>query len=131
MSDEENTVISATPFSQQLAFLSRGCLDAECTQALLELVKAVRATGKTGVLTLQLKISMLNQRDENAVKVTPAVTTKQPKLAPYESVMFSTYDGDLLRDDPKQRKLDLQVIPAKERGPLQSHTDKSAPAVQQ
>ena len=109
----------ATPFAQQLAFLSRGCLDAELTTALASVVRNVRATGKPGKLTLELKVSMLSERDENAVKITPAVTTRLPKLAPYETVMFSTNDGDLLRDDPQQRKLDLRQVPSPERGPLQ------------
>lgn len=111
-------VLQTTPFSQQLAFLSKGCLDAELTEHLAELIKAVRDTGKGGSITLQLKISMLNQRDENAVKVTPAVSVKTPKLPPYDSVMFSTADGDLLRDDPKQRVLDLREVKKSDRGPL-------------
>jgi ribosomal protein S28E/S33 len=104
-----------TPFSQQLAFLSKGCLDEELTELLSEVVKAVRETGKTGSLTLTLKVQMLNNRDENAVKITPAVKSKLPELAPYETIMFSTGDGDLLRDDPNQRKLPLEEVPARTR----------------
>lgn len=115
---ETGEIISQTPFSQQLAFLSKGSLDAELTQALADVVKAVRETGKAGSVTLTLKVGMLNQRDENAVKVSPAVKITTPKLPPYESVMFSTADGDLLRDDPKQRKLDLREVAAPARGPL-------------
>jgi hypothetical protein len=108
-----------TPFAQTLAFLSRGSLDGELAEALAEVVKRVRETGKAGELTLKLKVSMLNQRDEDAVKVTPAVSTKLPKLASFETVMFSTYDGDLLRNDPRQQSLDLKEVPKPERGPLQ------------
>ena len=104
-----------TPFSQQLAFLSKGCLDDELTEALSDLVKAVRETGKSGELTLKLKVSMLNKRDENAVKITPTVKAKAPELAPYETVMFSTGDGDLIREDPNQRKLPLEEVPARSR----------------
>lgn len=108
------------PFSQQVAYLSRGCLDEELTEALAEVVKAVRDTGKSGELTFKIKVSMLNMRDENAVKLTPSVKTKKPEMAPYETIMFSTGDGDLLRDDPKQHKLELQEVPKRERGPLQN-----------
>lgn len=104
-----------TPFSQQLAFLSKGCLNDELTELMAEVVKAVRETGKSGSLTLTLKVQMLNNRDENAVKITPAVKSKKPKLAPYETIMFSTGDGDLLRDDPNQRKLPLEEVPARPR----------------
>lgn len=100
-----------TPFSQQLAFLSKGCLDDELTEALADVVKAVRETGKPGEITLKIKVSMLNKRDENAVKLTPSVKTKQPEMAPYETIMFSTGDGDLIRDDPNQRKLPLEEVP--------------------
>jgi hypothetical protein len=109
-----------TPFSQQLAYLSRGSLDAELTEALAEVVKRVRETGKAGTLTLKLRVSMLNARDENAVKVTPAVSKKLPELAPFETILFSTFDGDLLRDDPRQRRLELKEVPTPERGPLQA-----------
>ena len=105
-----------TPFSQQMAFLNKGMLDDELTEELAELVKKVRETGKSGTLTLTLKVGMLNRRDENAVKITPAVKTRLPEMAPFETIMFSTADGDLLRDDPQQRNLDLEVVPARERG---------------
>lgn len=42
MSDTKNT----TPFSQQLAYINKGTLDAELTEALAEVIKAVRETGK-------------------------------------------------------------------------------------
>lgn len=118
-------VITTTPFSQQLAFLSRGSLDAELTQVLAEVVKAVRDSGKSGAVTLKIKVSMLNERDENAVKLVPEVSTRIPKLAPYESILFSTADGDLLRDDPKQRKLDLREVPKRDPGPLQEVTTRA------
>jgi hypothetical protein len=116
---EPTTDAAQPPFSQTLAFLSRGSLDGELAEALAEVVKRVRETGKSGELTLKLKVSMLNARDEDAVKVTPAVMTKLPKLAPFETVMFSTYDGSLLRNDPSQRQLDLREVPKPERGPVQ------------
>ncbi len=119
MSTQSPPTTISTQFSQQVAYLGRGSLDAELTEALASVVKAVRETGKSGVLTLQLKVSKLNARDENAVKITPRVATKKPELAPYESVMFSTYDGDLLRNDPNQRQLDLQEVPKPGLGPLQ------------
>lgn len=70
MSETKNT----TPFSQQLAYINKGTLDAELTEALAEVIKAVRETGKKGAVTLTLHCSMLNTRDENTMKVTPKVT---------------------------------------------------------
>lgn len=99
-----------TPFTQQLAYINRGMLDEELTEALAEVVKQVRETKKQGSITLQIKVSMLNQRDENAIKLTPNVKTSIPQLPQAETIMWSTHDGDLLRDDPIQQKLDLQIV---------------------
>ena len=102
--------INTTPFSQQLAYINKGTLDAELTEALAEVIKAVRETGKKGALTLTLNCSMLNTRDENTMKVTPKVTRNIPELDRADTIMFSNADGDLLRDDPAQTQLDLKVI---------------------
>ncbi|MFH5043489.1 hypothetical protein ABWM37_10805 [Klebsiella michiganensis] len=106
MSETKNT----TPFSQQLAYINKGTLDAELTEALAEVVKAVRETRKKGAVTLTLNCSMLNGRDENVMKVTPKVTRAIPELERADTIMFSTHDGSLLRDDPDQHQLDLKVI---------------------
>lgn len=108
-----------TPFTQQLAYINRGMLDEELTEALTEVVKQVRETKKKGSVTLTLDVSMLNKRDENAVKITPKVKTSIPELPQAETIMWSTHDGDLLRDDPIQQKLDLQIV--------QKETNKNAP----
>ena len=76
MSETKNT----TPFSQQLAYINKGTLDAELTEALAEVIKAVRETGKKGAVTLTLNCSMLNTRDENTMKVTPKVTRTIPDI---------------------------------------------------
>ncbi|ELO4689975.1 MULTISPECIES: hypothetical protein [Citrobacter] len=106
MSETKNT----TPFSQHLAYINKGTLDAELTEALAEVIKAVRETGKKGAVTLTLNCQMLNTRDENTMKVTPKVSRTIPELDRADTIMFSTSDGDLLRDDPSQTQLDLKVI---------------------
>lgn len=100
----------STPFSQQLAYLNKGTLDSELTDGITALVKAVRETGKKGTLTLTITCTMLNTRDENAMRLTPSVKTTLPELDRAETIMFSTFDGDLLRDDPQQVQMDLRVI---------------------
>ena len=44
------------------------------------------------------------------MKVTPKVTRSIPELERADTIMFSTHDGSLLRDDPDQHQLDLKVI---------------------
>lgn len=102
-----------TPFSQQIAFLNKGALDDELTEELAEVVKQVRQTGKKGEVTLTITIQMLDKRHEDALKITPKVKTSIPTLDPYTTIMFSTADGDMLRDDPNQRSLDLRQVPEK------------------
>jgi len=107
-----------TPFSQQLAYLSRGLFDSEATEKLAEVVQSVRETGKTGEFALIIKVTKLNARDENALKLAPTIKVKIPKQAPYETIMFSTADGDLLRDDPHQSSLELEVVTKPRRADL-------------
>ncbi|MCD8547129.1 MAG: hypothetical protein LRY38_01480 [Aeromonadaceae bacterium] len=115
--------MTQTPFNQQLAFFNRGSLNDELTEAMADVVKSVRETGKQGTITLTLKVSMLNKRDEDAVKITPSIKSTKPELDRAETIMWSTADGDLLRNDPHQNTLDLQVVPTTDTGkgaPLQA-----------
>ncbi|QPB42184.1 hypothetical protein [Rodentibacter haemolyticus] len=102
--------MSNTKFSQTLSQLNRGELDDELTEAVSNVIKAVRETRKQGSVTLSLKIGMLNTRTENQIKITPQVTCKVPELDREESIVFSTADGDVLFDDPNQMKIDLKVV---------------------
>jgi ribosomal protein S28E/S33 len=102
--------IKCTPFSQQLAYINKGTLDKELTEALAEVIKMVRETGKKGAVTLTLNCQMLNTRDENTMKITPNVKKSIPELDRADTIMFSTADGDLMRDDPSQVQMDLTVI---------------------
>lgn len=99
-----------TPFSQQLAFINKGTLDDELSEGLAEVIKAVRETGKKGSITLTINCQMLNTRDENTMKITPVVKLNTPELDRADTIMFSTADGDLMRDDPAQVTLDLRII---------------------
>lgn len=99
-----------TAFSQHLVYLNKGTLNDELTDVMTDVVKAVRETGKQGEITLKLKVSMLNKRDEDAVKITPIVTHKVPELDRAETIMYSTADGDLLRNDPDQKQVELKKV---------------------
>ncbi len=99
-----------TPFSQHLVYLNKGTLNDELTEVLADVVKAVRDSGKQGSVTLQLKVSMLNKRDEDTVKLTPVVKHQIPELDRAETIMWSTADGDLLRNDPDQQDTSLRTV---------------------
>lgn len=48
MSEEK----AVTNFSQQLAYINKGSLDADASEGLARVVKAVRETGKKGSVTI-------------------------------------------------------------------------------
>ncbi|AYH09390.1 hypothetical protein C5E24_06645 [Pectobacterium parmentieri] len=108
----ENAESKCTNFSQQIAYINKGTLDAELTETLAMIIQAVQETRKKGSVTLTLNVEMLNSRTDNQMKVTPDVKFNKPKLELADTIMFSTADGDLLRDDPDQIKMDLKVIEA-------------------
>lgn len=99
-----------TPFSQQIAYLGKGAIDEEATDALAQVVQAVRTTRKKGQVTLVIDVSMLDQRSEDSVAIQASVKQKVPQLPSPKTVMFSTHDGDLLRDDPDQQTLELRQV---------------------
>lgn len=103
-------MMTATPFSQQMTYLNKGTLNDELTEVLADVVKAVRETGKAGSLTLTLKVSMFNKADENIVKISPSVSSKIPEGERAETIMWSTADGDLLRNDPHQPINELKQV---------------------
>ncbi len=115
---EKSKMSKQTQFSTTLSQLNRGELNDELTEVLANVIKAVRDTRKQGSVTLNLKISMLNTRTENQIKITPMVSSKIPELDREESIVFSTADGDVLFDDPNQIKMDLKTVGEKPAGQL-------------
>lgn len=91
------------PFSQQIAYLERGALDAEATELLAQLVMAVTATGKAGKLTVTLDLKY-DQRNK-AMEIACAAKAKLPAPDRRRTFMFPNHAGELLRDDPEQQPL--------------------------
>ena len=100
-----------TAFSQQIAHLAKGTLDAELTQALTDLVKAINDHGKKGSITLTLSLKPEVQNGEvKMISIKPDVKVSSPQPQRLSSIMWPTYDGDLLRNDPEQGTLDLKEV---------------------
>ncbi|WP_105215742.1 hypothetical protein [Pseudoalteromonas sp. T1lg22] len=98
-----------TPFSQHVSYFEKGCLDEELTEQLAEVIKGVRETGRQGSLTLQLKVSLM-KGSEDTVTIQSTVNNKVPQLDRAQTIMWSTHDGDLIRNDPHQQSLDLKTV---------------------
>lgn len=94
---------------QTLGRLDGGFFIGRATDAEQELVRSIVETGKAGSLTITLSIKPATRG--GAMVIRGDVKLKKPAEAPTETMMFATEDGELLVDDPKQMRLDLQVIP--------------------
>lgn len=88
-------------FLDVLTDLDDGKVHAQLTRMLPELVKAVMDTGKSGSLSLTIKV----KRENRMLLVTSDVKTKLPQPATESTLFYATEEGVLRRDDPKQPAL--------------------------
>lgn len=88
-------------FQDVLTDLDEGKVHAQLTEKLPEIVRAVMATGKAGALSLTLSVT----RENRMVVVKADVKTKTPQPATESTLFYTSEDGVLRRDDPKQPAL--------------------------
>ena len=95
--------------SQMLRFVlgthNRGAAELEASQALREVVTAVRETRQKGKVTLEIVMEPI-KGDVNRLAIEVKVTAKLPKQAPESDVFYSTEDGKLQKTDPNQLSWD-------------------------
>ena len=97
----DETVIR--PFADFLREQSHGTTHDELSVALHDLVARVQDTGKKGSLTLTIGVERLKGgRSDNAVIVSDSISLKLPEHDRDTSLFFTTADGNLSRDDPRQ-----------------------------
>lgn len=77
------------------------------TATLAEVTQAVIQSRKSGGLTLTLKV---RPNGETSVFISGDVKAKVPQKTHAEALFFTTVDGDLVRDDPRQEKLPLREV---------------------
>jgi len=110
MSDEINRVNIRTPFSEILRNHSNGEADDEITGEVTEAVKLLRISGGTAKVTIELTLKSAS-KDNEAISLTfTKIEMKAPKWARQPQVMFSTADGDLHRNNPRQGDLQLTDV---------------------
>ena len=104
-------------FLQMLKELHNGAFDADAAAKLKEVVGAVRATGKTGKLTLTITVKPATKGDSNALVLGDAMKVTLPQLSAGETVFFATNEDALSRRDPRQPELKglQEVIPMRPR----------------
>jgi len=100
------------PFSQWLFAQRDGVTHAELTDGLAALAEAVMETGKSGSLTLTIKVGKASKNGGHQMLVSDAVVLKAPTATRTESIFFYDADtGSLMRKDPLQPQLPLQEVP--------------------
>lgn len=92
-------------FTQTLAEIRGGLVEAELSEQLNALVERIQETGKAGTISLQLKISP-HGKGNREMHVQAKIATNMPaKPDMDEPSVFFAVRGDLVRDDPEQRSL--------------------------
>ncbi len=91
------------PFTDTLAAMRFGELVDDLSTAMHELVDACSNTGKTGTLTLTIKIK---PGKAGQMELVDEVKTKLPPPEKGTTLMFVTPEGNLTRTDPRQMLLE-------------------------
>ena len=94
-------------FTDLLAKIRKGQAVFDASQKLEELVAAVRETNKGGELTLKLKIKPLTVGDGSTVTILDDCKLKLPEATVANTIMFTTKNNTLQREDPRQMESDV------------------------
>ena len=97
-------------FQETILQINNGATVAELSDALAKVVAAVRATGKSGSITLTLKVAPASKGSTDVLMVESQVRTKLPEPERGISIFYATDDNRLVRNDPKQIQLPLRVV---------------------
>ena len=81
-------------------------------EKLAELVSAIESHNKAGTLTMKISIK---PSTAGALAVKAEVAIKKPVGLPPEALLWSTPEGNLVADDPRQKKLELKAVPEQTR----------------
>lgn len=85
-----------------------GALQDELSDAINACVARSQETGKQSTVTLVVKIKPNGGTGQ--YHLTDEIKTKLPALDKGASIFFGTPEGNLQREDPAQRKLDLEAV---------------------
>ena len=80
----------------------------ELSDALRDLVAAVTDEGKAGSLTFTVKIKPMGKGE--GLEVSADIKSKPPAKTPGVSIFYATPENSLVREDPRQKSMDLREI---------------------
>ena len=78
------------------------------SERLNECVKATQDTGKATELTLTIKVKA--DRSGGQYLIDHKISTKLPEAESPTTIMWATPEGNLLNENPHQRRLDLRPV---------------------
>jgi len=110
-----NSFESVTRHQRRGAFLS------DISEGVQKCVMAVRERHEPATLTIVLKFDPATA-DADAISVRDEIKMKLPEAKKANTLFFSTEEGQLVRDNPKQSEMDLKVLTVPETEPLQKLT---------
>ncbi len=102
-------MIRSDLFTFVIQTLRYGATLDELSETLHECVEASRETGKVSTLTLELKIKPHGATGQ--YELSEKIKSKIPEGERGVTLMFGTPEGNLIREDPRQTKLDLREVP--------------------
>ncbi len=97
-------------FPETILQINNGATVMELSEALEKVVAAVRAAGKSGSITLTLKVQPASKGSTDVLMVESQVRTKLPEPERGMTIFYATEDNHLVRNDPKQQMLPLRVV---------------------
>ena len=96
-----------TSFSQTLSNLRHGTVVDEVDELLTEALQATADTGKMSTITVKLTIK---PNGNGVYKILDDVKSTLPKFDKEPTVLFTDGQKQLVREDPRQAKLQLEHI---------------------
>ncbi|HFD80448.1 MAG TPA: hypothetical protein ENK05_08690 [Gammaproteobacteria bacterium] len=90
-----------------VATLRQGLTQEELSEKLSEAVCMARETGKQAKVALEITVKPIG---DGQYELRDKITAKIPEHQRGITLMFGTPDGNLMRDDPRQRNLDLRAV---------------------
>lgn len=96
-------------FMNTLNTMDFGVTPNELSDDLAELLRAVQDTGKQGTLTLKLTVKP-ESLATGQVAIIADTSLKAPQMPRDKAFMFMTPDGNLQREDPRQKKLEFESV---------------------
>ena len=91
-----------------LAMLRRGTLLEDAANDLTVLTAACEETGKSGTLTITIKIEP-QKNDPSVLTITDKIVLKEPKPEVAATIAYINAQGEITRRDPRQPELPVGV----------------------